>query len=168
VLTRNHRQEALSRAYVRAIAAQAGLAVSGPENDYGIDLTLRAITMRDGRRRDIGPQLDVQLKSTARANVAGGMIGYDLDVVNYEDLRAGSELAPRILVLLVMPEDEALWLSQSPDELALRHCAYWRSLRGAPPSSSVSTVRVAIPLANVFSVSALEGIMQRLREGREP
>jgi hypothetical protein len=38
MLTREHRQAALSRAYVRAIAAQAGLVVSEPENDYGIDV----------------------------------------------------------------------------------------------------------------------------------
>jgi hypothetical protein len=63
LLTRSHRKEALSRAYVRAIAAQAGLTVSEPETDYGIDMTLRAITMRDGRRRDLGPQLDLQLKA---------------------------------------------------------------------------------------------------------
>jgi hypothetical protein len=35
MLPRNHRQEALSRAYVRAIAAQAGLLCSQPEPDFG-------------------------------------------------------------------------------------------------------------------------------------
>jgi hypothetical protein len=67
-----------------------------------------------------------------------------------------------------MPGDEALWLTQSPDELVLRHCAYWISLKGYPSSPSTSTVRVPIPLANVFSVAAVQGIIQRLREGKEP
>jgi hypothetical protein len=54
MMTREHRQEALSRAYVRAIAAQVGVTVSEPENDYGIDMQLRAITRLEGQRRDRG------------------------------------------------------------------------------------------------------------------
>jgi hypothetical protein len=87
MLTRNHRQEALSRAYVRAIAAQAGVTVSEPENDYGIDLSLRSIGLRDGRHRDVGLQLDLQLKSTTRGSIGASHVTYDLDVVNYDDLR---------------------------------------------------------------------------------
>jgi len=49
-----HRQEALCRAYVRAIAAQAGLICSEPEEDYGIDLCLRAIRGRGPRLADVG------------------------------------------------------------------------------------------------------------------
>jgi uncharacterized protein DUF4365 len=168
MLTRNHRQEALSRAYVRAIAAQAGVTVSEPENDYGIDLSLRSIGLRDGRHRDVGLQLDLQLKSTTRGSIGASHVTYDLDVVNYDDLRQPGGQTARILVLLVMPGDEALWLTQSPDELVLRHCAYWISLKGYPSSPSTSTVRVPIPLANVFSVAAVQGIIQRLREGKEP
>jgi hypothetical protein len=87
MMTREHRQEALCRAYVRAIAAQAGMAVSQSENDYGIDMSLVAIDVRGRRRRDVGPQLDLQLKSTTRANVGETHLTYDLNVINYEDLR---------------------------------------------------------------------------------
>jgi hypothetical protein len=66
-----------------------------------------------------------------------------------------------------MPGDEGQWLSQSAEELVIRHCAYWLSLEGYPATASVSTVRVSLPLANVFSVTAVQGIMQRLQEGRE-
>ncbi len=41
VLTREHRQEALSRAYIRAVAALAGMTICEPENDYGIDMAIR-------------------------------------------------------------------------------------------------------------------------------
>ena len=44
MLTKEHRQEALCRVYVRAVAALAGVTVCEPENDYGIDMALRAIT----------------------------------------------------------------------------------------------------------------------------
>jgi hypothetical protein len=167
-LTRGHRQEALSRAYVRAIAAHAGLSVSEPEHDYGVDMSLRAITLRGTRRRDVGPQLDLQLKSTTRASVGETHLNYDLEVVNYDDLRGLEVQAARILTVLVMPNDEEQWLSQSPEELVLRHCTYWLSLKGSPATESTTTVRVSIPLANVFSVAALQSIMQRLSERRGP
>jgi hypothetical protein len=168
MMTQGHRQEALSRAYVRAIAALAGLAVGEPENDYGIDMFLRAITLRGGRHRDVGPQVDLQLRSTTRAAVGDAHLAYDLDVVTYEDLRDTTDPARRILIVLVLPDDEAQWLSQSAQELVMRHCAYWLSLVGYPPTASRKTVRVFIPVANVFSVAAVQGIMQRLREGRAP
>lgn len=168
MLTRSHRQEALSRAYVRAVAAQAGLGVTEPESDYGIDMSLRVISLRDNRRRDVGPQIDLQLKRTTRAFVTTTHLSYDLEVVNYDDLREVGELAARLLVVLVQPEDEADWLSQSADELVLRHCAYWLSLRGKPATSSRRTVRVKVPLENIFSVEALRGIIQRLQEGNDP
>lgn len=168
MMTREHRQEALSKAYVRAIAAQAGLIASEPGNDYGIDMNLRAVTPLVGQRRDRGPQLDLQLKSTTRANVGPTHITYDLPVVNYDDLRAAELQVARILVVMVMPEDEELWLSQAPAELILRHCAYWLSLKGWPPTTNTSTIRVPIPVLNVFSTAALRDIMQRLRERRDP
>lgn len=86
----------------------------------------------------------------------------------YDDLRDTNVQVARILVVLVMPEDEALWLSQSPEELVLRHCAYWLSLKGCPPTTNTTTLRVAIPLANVFSPAALRDIVLRLRERRDP
>jgi hypothetical protein len=168
MMTREHRQEALSRAHARAIAAQVGLTVSEPENDYGVDMQLRAITPLGGQRRDRGPHLDLQLKSTTRANLGQAHLTYDLPVVNYDDVRDTDAQVARILVVLVMPDDEALWLSQSPEELVLRHCAYWLSLKGRPPTTNTATIRVSVPLANVFSPAALRDIVQRLRERRDP
>src|SRR3954453_17082426 len=112
MLTRNDRQEALTRAYVRVIAAQAGTIVGEPEVDYGLDLFIRPVTLRDGRRRDVGPQLDLQLKSTTRAAVGDTHLACDLDAVYYNDLREPSEFSPRILVVLVLPSDEAQWVAQ--------------------------------------------------------
>lgn len=162
MLTREHRQEALSRAYVRAIAALAGMGVCELENDYGIDMALRAINQRANRRRDASVQLDLQLKSTTRASVTKAGVVYDLEAENYRDLRFPDVLCPRILVVLVQPADETAWLSQTPDELVIRHCVYWLSLKGFPDTTATSTVRVTIPTVNVFSVAALQEIMQHL------
>jgi hypothetical protein len=163
MMTRNHRQEALCRVYVRAIAAQAGVLCGQPDPDDGIDLLLRAVEVDSQRRRDASLQLDLQLRSTTRAHLTETAVRYDLDVETYNDLRIPGT-CPRILVVLVLPDDEAEWVRQSPDELALRRCAYWLSLEGWTPSEATRSVRIEIPLANVFSAEAVGALMQQARE----
>lgn len=168
MLTRNHRQEALSKTYVRAIAAQAGLICVEPELDYGIDLALRSIERKNNRYRDTGVQLDIQLKSSTRTKSTDAEVVYDLEVAAYNDLCDANTPCPRILVLLALPDDESQWLKEGPQELCLRQCAWWLSLKGSAVSSASSTVRIAIPVSNVFSVAAVTAIMQRLRERKDP
>lgn len=163
MLTKKHRQEALSRAYVQAIAARCGLNHSLPTLDYGIDLTLHDISVLGNRRCDSGYKLDVQAKSTTLASVEERHIRYDMEVKAYEDLRQPVVGCPRILVLLVLPEQEARWLTQTEEELIFRHCAYWLSLKGREPTTNRKSVRILIPRANVFSVGALRVIMDRVK-----
>jgi hypothetical protein len=167
VLTRNHQQEALCRGYVHAVAALAGVGTTVPTPDYGIDLALRAIERVGERRRDAGAQLDLQLRSTTRALLSDAEVRYDIDVPTYDSLRASPPI-PRILVLLALPEEEGRWLSQSVEELVIRRCAYWTSLRGAGPSAATTSVRITIPRSQVFSVEAVQGWMARLAQGGVP
>jgi hypothetical protein len=167
MMTSGHRQEALCRAYVQAVAAMAGIGTSLPTPDYGIDLSLRSIEPKGEQREDAGVQLDLQLRSTTRANVSAEEVKYDLDVRTYEFLRA-PRFVPRILVVLVLPEDEGQWLSQSPEELVVRHCAYWFSLRGMAPTTASSSIRIRIPRTQVFSVQATQTLMSRLVRGELP
>lgn len=166
-MTRAHRQEALCRAYVQAVAASMGVSTSVPTPDYGIDLSLRSVEQRGQRHLDSRLQLDLQLRSTTRANISETFVSYDLDVQTYDFLRE-QPLIRCLLVVLVLPEDDAGWLSQSADELIVRHCAYWFSLRGADPVTATSSVRITIPRGQVFSVQAVRAIMDRLRQGEEP
>ena len=62
-MTKAHRQEALSRAYVQAVAAVAGFTVGTELNDYGIDLFC-TLTNRIGRRAFVADHYSVQVKST--------------------------------------------------------------------------------------------------------
>lgn len=167
MLTRNHQQEALCRAYVQAVAAMAGVGTTVPTPDYGIDLALRAIERIGERRLDVGVQLDLQLRSTTRSHLFDTEVRYDIDVPTYESLRRTPPI-PRVLVLLVLPEEEGHWLNQSPEELVIRRCAYWTSLRGAEPTAATSSVRIAIPLARVFSAQAVQALLSRLAEGGLP
>ncbi len=164
MLTRNHRQEAMSRAYVQAVAGRCGLSCSVREFDYGIDLTLHDIARRGARRYETGYKLDVQAKSTTLASLNERFVLYDLPVANYDDLRATDAGCPRILVVLVLPEDEAAWINQTEEGLLLRHAAYWMSLRGRPSSGNRRSVRVELPRANLFSVSALSELMAKVKK----
>jgi hypothetical protein len=148
------RMEDLSRAYVRALAARAGVLCGKPEDDFGLDLFLRGVERDGPYYLDSGPQVDIQLKSTTRAEVRGATILYDLDVRAYELLRR-VDYTPRILVLLVLPAEEVLWLEQSAEQLILRRCAYWLSLREAAPTPNQATIRVSIPQDNIFSVQTI-------------
>ena len=169
MLPRNLRQEALSRAYVRAIAARAGVICVDATQDFGIDFYLRAVTAQAGHYSDIGPELDVQLKSTTRAEMSDTEVIYDLEVRAYNVLREhGIPGWPRILVLLVLPTDEAQWLTHTVDELILRRCAYWVSPRGSEPVTAHRTVRIALPRVNVFSAVALAELLDRVKQGESP
>jgi hypothetical protein len=167
VLTKNHRQEALSRAYIKAIAARCGLNCSFRDFDYGIDLTIHAVEQVDGGYCETGFNLDVQAKSTINAVIEDDRIKYDLTIKNYNDLRRTELQTPRILVVLLLPEDEEQWTAMTEEELSLRRCAYWLSLCGREATENQDAIRVEVPRANRFSVEALSLLMQRVREGEE-
>ncbi len=163
MLPRNQRQEALSRAYVRAIAAQAGVSCGDIQQDFGVDMFLRGIDRQGTEHLDTGPQIDLQLKSTTGAEVRPAEVIHDLEVRAYNLLRTAPEHRPRLLVLLVLPTEEGQWVSQSVEELILRRCAYWLSLRGAEPTTNQTTVRITIPRTNVFSVESIQTMLAALR-----
>ena len=168
-MTRNQRQEALARAYVQAVAAQAGLSFTPRATDYGIDLSLYAIAQRGRRFVESGSVLDVQVKSSTRAIATPSEIRYDLEAKAYEDLRDPQARNPRIQVLVVFPSHSGQWLSQSEEGLTIHRCAYWLSLGGRESRSRARRpVRIGIPRRNVFSVPALLGIMQRIQTRDKP
>jgi hypothetical protein len=168
VITRNHRQESLSRAYVQAVAARAGVVCSVPELDYGVDCTLRAVDEADGFV-DAGVLLDLQVKATTGAATTDpAAVGFDLRVAEYDRLRRTDVPVPRVLVVLELPADEAAWLAQTPVELILRHAAFWVSLRGMPAVTVTTTTRVKLPRANLFTPAAVTDLLARIRTGGVP
>jgi hypothetical protein len=169
----SHRKESLARAYIQAIAGQAGLACAVHDYDYGIDLTLREVaakTSSNGERRryvSSGFALDVQAKSTTTAVVGDDVVSYDLDIDAYDDLREVHVGTPRILVLLVLPDEGQDPISQDEDSLRLCRCCYWVSLRGWGAVANRRSRRIALPRRNIFSVEGVRDIFDRLRRSEE-
>ncbi|HVX13597.1 MAG TPA: DUF4365 domain-containing protein [Pirellulales bacterium] len=163
-MTENDQKEELSRAYVQAVAATAGFAIYKPSiDDESIDMGISAGSTGMERR----PRVELQLKCTAAEAPAERKISFPLKLKNYDDLRIESSV-PRILVVMLVPEKVSDWLTHSETELAVRRCAYWVSLLGMPESQNRSSVTVAIPRGNLFSVDGLRSIMSRINDGGKP
>ncbi len=169
MITVNHQKESLSRSLIQAVAGRCGMICSFGNFDYGIDMTLHDVAERteNGSRRyfQTGFDIDVQAKSTVSAELNEEHVVCDLEIKNYNDLRETTVGKPRILVLLVLPPDESQWLELTEDELVLRRCAYWYSLRGADETPNRQTVRIHIPRSNLFTVAALKDLMLRRKRG---
>lgn len=158
--------EQLSRAYVTAVAAACGCRWSVPTPDYVTDLSLRQVVFRNKKWVEVGPALDIQLRSTTAAALAADHVAYDLDAGTYDKLRRATLTVPAVLVLLVLPPARDDWLNHTEDRLELRGCAYWLSLCGEPATPNKSSVGVRIPRANQFTPAALERIMEAVRRRR--
>ncbi|MEG4317979.1 MULTISPECIES: DUF4365 domain-containing protein [unclassified Microcoleus] len=161
----NQQKELFSKAYVRAVAAVAGFSIDLLELDLNsIDLQ---ITAGSGEGSVYFPELKLQLKCTSRDLIDGDCIRYPLKVKNYNDLRKNA-LVPRILVVVLVPENLEDWLQQSESELCMKNCAYWMSLRGQPETQNIGNVTVSLPPSNQFTVEALKSMIQRISEGSLP
>lgn len=158
LLTDNDREEALSRAYIRAIAGFVGYTVSEEDFDRdGIDLRIHA----GGR---LSPAIALQLKATIRLGTVhqDGSYRYEVPIRNYERLIRPSQI-PRYLVVLSLPENQDDWLNVTVDTLVMRACAYWVSLSGRPESNNRSGVTVPIPTNNRFDPDSLQLLIGRSR-----
>ena len=152
------KKELFSLAYINAVAAHAGFQVCEPKIDFdGIDGTL----MGDEGQR---PRIEFQAKGTSREILKEDHLAYPLAVDTYEKLRANT-IIPRILIVVLIPEEENEWVAHSEEELLLRHCGYWRSFSGEPASENQTSVTVHIPRTNVFESNQLIELMNRMQAG---
>lgn len=154
----SRRKERLSIAYISAVAAKAGFDLL--ETRIDVDSVDGILKGAEGLR----PQIDFQAKATSRDILRSDHLSYPLSKKNYDDLRAET-VVPRLLVVFLMPSDDTQWLSLTEDELVLRNCAYWMSLRGRPSVDNESSVTVHLPRSQVFDESQLRVLMMRAESG---
>lgn len=153
-MTEEQQKEQFSIAYVRAIAAVAGVSVTRPEvDDDSIDI---AFSSRNLQR----PKLEAQLKCSAVLDNDGEVLRYPLNVKNYDDLRL-DVIVPRVLNVLCVPERMSEWITLTPTELTLRKAAYWVSLKGQIETTNTSSVTVSIPKCQLFDVAALKRLLEQ-------
>ena len=162
----SQRKEYFSDAYLQAVAAVAGFIANKWDQDLDkVDWTL---ARAGGNGTVASPRLDVQLKCTECDDGKGEIMSYSLDVETYDALRTANVSTPRILVVAVVPPSIGDWLTQTAEELAMRRCAYWCSLRGRPATENATSQTVHIPRKQLFTVDALTEMMERCAEGGTP
>jgi hypothetical protein len=165
MLTQNHIKEGLSRAFILAVAHRAGLNCAFQAFDYGLDGTFRDVKMVGNRRVESGFSIDFQAKASENCTFGDDFVTYDLEAKSHKDLVDATVGAPRILIVLALPEDESRWLEVSAESLVLRRSAFWMSLRGQTPTTNKTRQVVKIPRAQVFDVQAVNTLFGRVRAG---
>ena len=159
------KKENLGQAYVRAVVADVGFNLSKDENDFGLDGTIKDVTVRGNRYHNNGFSIEYQLKSSWDVSVENNELVYDLESKNYNDLAAWEGSVPAILILFVLPRDENKWVEFTTSGLTIRNCAWWCSLAGQPATSNKTSKRIRIPIDQVFSPDALKDMMDKVRRG---
>ena len=159
------RKEELSISYLTAICAYAAAGMEiHKHDDDGYDGSIRKIIKL--KEYDFNSQIEFQLKSTStRLHADNNFIHYNLKVKNYHDLiRPGT--CASFLFLLVLPEEEDDWLTVTPQNLILRKCMYWLSLKEHDETSNENTIVVNIPKSNFLtSEKIIELLKQQVTEG---
>ncbi|MGW1193953.1 DUF4365 domain-containing protein [Streptomyces sp. NPDC002559] len=147
-------KEQISRAYVHALASQGGYTVGEWNVDKdGVDVTLR----------DRGLMVDFQLKCTQSPRVIRGGYSFDLDVETYDKLRSTERSAPGHLVLLVVPPNLELWVTQHSDSVVLACHGYWACLHGRDSVASRATTAISLPEEQQLSVKSMRGMFNMAR-----
>ncbi|MBF0158677.1 MAG: DUF4365 domain-containing protein [Magnetococcales bacterium] len=167
-MTPNIQQEKFSEAYVRAIAAVAGFSASTPGvDDDSIDMT---IATRSNSGSVCSPRLDIQLKSASDIQLKADRpsFSFRIPIKNYDDLRNPRVMIPRLLVVVRVPRDQAHWTESTEEQLIMRHCGYWVSLRNAPDIPNTDNRTVTIPRHQLFTVDSLKDLMDRIGQREMP
>ena len=152
-LPMNQRKSRLSLACIEAVSSQAGYQVVEIKVDNdSVDGTFWG----DFGRR---PRVEFQAKATARDLARNGVIHFPLPIKNYNDLRRDT-FNPRILIIMLMPDDPDDWIEQTDEALCVRHGVYWTSILGAPESANTDSVTVYVPMANVLDSDQLDRMMR--------
>jgi hypothetical protein len=157
LMTEEQQKEQFSVAYVRAVAAAAGVNIYKPEvDDDSVDIGFCTKIVRERVQR---PIVEAQLKCSAGVDEDDTTYRFPLKVKNYNDLR-GDDLVPRVLILVLVPPDLGVWLHQTAEQMILRRSAFWVRLAGLPETANTTTVTVSVPKTQLFDVPALRRLLE--------
>jgi len=159
----------LSYAYLHAVASHAGMNCkvgNRHDDNAGIDASLTAWGPFSPTCYTTEVDLKIQLKSTiSPPTIKNGKISYFLKGKDqYDNLRAQTLSVPRFLVVLFLPREANEWLTHTTEQLILKKCAYWVSLRGAPETTNDTGVTIHIPLEQTFSTDNIKHLVARLAQ----
>ena len=107
------------------------------------------------------------MKATAALRtLKNGLLSYDLEVKNYNQLIGNRYSTHRYLFLLDIPEKCEDWCGFTSSAIMLRNKCYWVSLKDNPPAGNTSTIAINIPQNQVLTPKVLDEIMYSAAEGK--
>ncbi len=151
-----NRMEAFQRACLDAVAAAAGVstALGGPD----FDKTDAYLTVLEKER---SLTLQAQLKSTHTLPEQDGHVHFDLDVPTYNRLRdATSSTAPRVLVVMELPEQPNDWATCDHQSLVLRRRVFWTHLYGEAATENTASKRIRISTDRLLTAATFVPAMK--------
>ena len=154
----------LSYAYLHAVASKANFACEAAgrlSDNHGIDATVRVFERLNDNSILTDFTIDIQIKATIRdLPESNRCFSFSLPVKQYDKLRSETAANQKLLLLFQLPDNPDEWLNLTEEQLVMRRCAYWVSLRGAGPvtSDTQQSITVRVPKANVFSPEALREV----------
>jgi len=167
-MTEQHIKEQISRAYVRAIAARAGILMEECSVDYGVDGRFVDVDYdAEYGRYAAGFGIDFQLKATKNIIPKGDKLIYDLEVKNYRDLIKTKVGTPRILIVYSMPRQMDEWITITDDDTTLRRCAWWCSLKGQGETNNKNKKRIILPVSQRLTPDELRRLINLVKEGAD-
>lgn len=168
MITEEHIKESISRKFVELLAANSGFNTSCHTFDYGMDLSLTEVGVRNSENStrffNTGKQIDIQIKATTQASITqkDTYLIFELPAKNYNDLvdRSKSK-TPLLLVVFILPEDRTEWVNVSEDCLTIKKCAYW-FLPSADDqlTENKSTKSICISTNNVFTNDTISQLFE--------
>jgi hypothetical protein len=161
----------LSYAYLHAVASHAGYlcrVATAAEDKEGIDAVVTAYGAFPGTWRT-QVTINIQLKATVKVPTDDGThLSYFVQGIRrYDELRKDHREPVRILALLFLPPQHADWLTCSEEQLVLKRCAYWASIRNAPPANNGSGKTVKVPKTQLLNPENLKALVERLALGAD-
>lgn len=167
MLSQNDKKEEFSLVYVSAVSAMEGFAFEVIRRDRdSVDAVIRSNKKLRNESVINFVNIEVQLKATSVPVISEGILKFVLPLKNYNDLRARST-SQRFLIVFVLPPNEADWLSLTTDQLILKKCSYWFSLKGMGETTNEDSVTINIPEANIFDNNKLKQILTSISTGEE-
>jgi hypothetical protein len=163
-MTNTKRMEELSISYINAVCAYKAVDFEClKHDDDGIDALIKKEVTRTDKLL-LKSQINIQLKSTAqKLSQQERTFSYRLRRKNYDDLRRPSTV-PSILCLLVLPNNEDQWVSQSVNELILRKCMYWKNLINEPDAKRDGDVTIHINKEHMVTPDSVIELLKRVAE----
>ncbi|MEA5533037.1 DUF4365 domain-containing protein [Crocosphaera sp. XPORK-15E] len=159
----NTQKEMFSYAYIEAVASVAGYSVCRKNramDNAGIDVTIEA----SGEVGEvIFPKIDAQVKCTESENIRKqNCVKFPLPVNNYKTLIDTRAIMPLILVVVLVPSDIHNWLKITEEDILMKKCGYWVSLKGQPPTKNTKNITVELPRQNLFTPASLQTMMEKI------